>query len=93
MVCFLALAMWRALEQWMRGKGLGDCGRQLLVEMGELRSMDVVLPTAEAGEVWLRIVARPEKPLARLLAQMGLELPGVPRLVENAAPKTTSSAA
>jgi len=92
LVCFLALALWRALEQWMRGKGLGDCGRQLLVEMGELCSMDVVLPTAEAGEVRLRVVARPEKPLARLLAQLGLELPSVPKLVTNVVPKTAPSA-
>jgi len=92
LVCFLALALWRVLEQWMRSKGLGDCGRQLLVEMGELRSMDVVLPTAEAGEVRLRVVARPEKPLARLLAQLGLELPSAPRLVENVVPKTAPSA-
>jgi transposase len=92
LVCYLALALWRVLEQWMRGKGLGDCGRQLLVEMGELRSMDVVLPTAEAGEVRLRVVARPEKALARLLAQLGLELPHAPMVVENVVQKTALSA-
>ena len=51
LVCFLALALWRALEQWMRAKGLGDCARRLLLELDELRSMDVILPTAEAGPV------------------------------------------
>lgn len=88
LVCFLSLAMWRALEQWMRAKGLGDCGRQLLIEMDELRSMDVVLPTAEEGEVRLRVVAKPEKPLAELLAHLGLDLPRRPRILENVVQKT-----
>ena len=90
LVCFLALALWRALEQWMRAKGLGDCARQLLLELDELRSMDVILPTAEAGPVRLRVVAKPEKPLAQLLAHLGLELPHAPKIVENVVQKITS---
>jgi transposase len=27
LVCFLALALWRTLELWMQGKGLGTCAR------------------------------------------------------------------
>lgn len=90
LVCFLALALWRALEQWMRAKGLGDCARQLLLELDELRSMDVILPTAEAGAVRLRVVAKPEKPLAQLLAHLGLELPRAPKIVENVVQKITA---
>lgn len=90
LVCFLALALWRALEQWMRAKGLGDCARQLLLELDELRSMDVILPTAEAGPVRLRVVAKPEKPLAQLLAHLGLELPRAPKIVENVVQKITT---
>jgi transposase len=90
LVCFLALALWRALEQWMRAKGLGDCARQLLLELDELRSMDVILPTAEAGPVRLRVVAKPEKPLAQLLAHLGLELPRAPKIVENVVQKITN---
>lgn len=88
LVCFLALALWRALEQWLRSKGLGDCARQFLLELDELRSLDVVLPTTETGEVRLRVVARPEKGLAMLLAQLGLELPRLPKIVENGVQKT-----
>ncbi len=87
LVCFLALALWRSLEQWMRAKGLGDCARQLLLELDELRSLDVVLPTQEAGEVRLRVVARPEKALAQLLARLGLGLPQMPKRIENVVPK------
>lgn len=88
LVSFLALVLWRALEQWMQAKGLGSCARQLLIELDELHSMDVVLPTAEIGEVRLRVVARPEKPLAELFAHLGLELPAVPRILANVVPKT-----
>ena len=91
MVCFMALALWRSLEQWTKAKGLGDCARQLLQELDELHSMDVVLPTATAGEIRLRMVARPEKPLANLLAHLGLELPRAPKIVENVVPKNAPS--
>ena len=89
LVCFLSLAMWRVLEQWMSAKGLGSCARQLLLELDELRSMDVVLPTEESGEVRLRVVARPEKPLAQLLLRLGIELPNMPKVLSNVVPKTT----
>ncbi len=91
LVSFLSLALWRVLEQWMRAKGLGDCARQLLLELDELRSMDIVLPTREAGPVRLRVVARPEKPLAQLLAHLGLNLPRQPKILENVVPKITPS--
>jgi hypothetical protein len=37
LICFLSLALWRTLEQWMRGKGLGHCARQLLKEVASVR--------------------------------------------------------
>ena len=87
LVCFLSLAMWRVLEMWMSAKGLGSCARQLLLELDELRSMDVVLPTPKAGEVRLRVVAKPDRPLAQLLIRLGIELPNVPKVIENVVPK------
>ena len=91
LVSFLSLALWRVLEQWLRAKGLGDCARQFLLELDELRSLDVVLPTREAGAVRLRVVARPEKPLAQLLTRLGLDLPTQPKLVANVVPKIAPS--
>jgi transposase len=88
LVSFLSLAMWRVLEMWMSVKGLGSCARQLLLELDDLRSMDVVLPTQEAGEVRLRVVATPDKPLAQLLVRLGIELPNMPKVLENVVPKT-----
>jgi hypothetical protein len=92
LVCFLALALWRTLEMWMRGKGLGDCARQLIAEVATVRSMDVVLPVREPGsqasrEVRLRVVARPDRPVAELLHRLGLELPTAPKIVQNVVEK------
>jgi transposase len=92
LVCFLSLALWRTLEMWMRGKGLGDCSRQLVKEVATVRSLDVVLPVrpgeaAEPREVRLRVVARPDRLVAELLVRLGLELPSAPRLVQNVVEK------
>jgi transposase len=92
LVCFLSLALWRTLEMWMRGKGLGNCSRQLLKVVATVRSMDVVLPVKpgtgkESREVRLRVVARPDRAVAELLVRLGLELPTVPKLVQNVVEK------
>jgi transposase len=78
LVCSLSLALWRTLEMWMNGKGLGTCARQLIKEVGTVRSMDVVLPVKEAQSqntraMRLRVVARPDRPVAELLVRLGLE--------------------
>jgi transposase len=87
LVCFLALALWRVLEQWMKGKGLGSCARQLVGEVATIKSLDVVLPIRTAqglSELRLRTVSRPEKLVAELLQRLGLHLPQQSRMVENA---------
>lgn len=92
LVCFLTLALWRTLEMWMRGKGLGDCARQLLKEVATVHSMDVVLPVREptgdaTRELRLRVVARPDRPVAELLHRLGLDLPKAPKIVQNVVEK------
>ena len=92
LVCFLTLALWRTLEMWMKGKGLGDCARQLLKEVSTVRSMDVVLkarpdPRAEPAELRLRVVARPDQPVAEMLEHLGLQLPHSPKIVQNVVPQ------
>jgi hypothetical protein len=92
LVCFLSLALWRTLEQWMRGKGLGNCARQLMKAVATVRSMDVVLPVreepgVELRELRLRVVARPDRPVAEWLVRLGLDLPGAPKLVQNVVEK------
>ena len=92
LVCFLSLALWRTLEQWMRGKHLGNCARQLVKEVTTVRSMDVVLPVREPSsnetrQARLRVVARPDCPVAELLVRLGLELPSAPKRVQNVVEK------
>jgi transposase len=87
LVCFLSLALWRVLEQWMKGKGLGTCARQLVGEIATIKSLDVVLPVKSAegqNELRLRMVARPERMVAELLQHLGLHLPQQNRVVQNA---------
>ena len=87
LVCFLSLALWRVLEQWMKGKGLGTCARQLVGEVATVKSLDVVLPVKNAegqSKLRLRMVARPERMVAELLQHLGLHLPQQSRIVENA---------
>jgi transposase len=87
LVCFLSLALWRVLEQWMKGKGLGTCARQLVAELASIKSLDVVLPVKtgdSVSELRLRTVARPERMAAELLQRLGLHLPEQSRTIQNA---------
>lgn len=88
LVCFLALAMWRCLEMWLRSKGLGDCGRQVIEQIATIHSMDVALPVKDNADVRLRRVAKPERLAAELLARMQLKPPSRPRTIQNVVEKT-----
>jgi transposase len=87
LICFLALVMWRTLQQWMEGCGLGSAPRKLLEELAEVRSLDVVLPTGGGAELRLRTVSRPEPHLAILLQRLGLVLPGRAKQIQNVVEK------
>lgn len=81
LVCFLSLVLWRTLQQWMLGCGLGSAPRKLLEEMAEIRSLDIILPTGTGKEIRLRTVSQPERHLAILLQQLGLTLPTKPKAI------------
>ena len=83
LVCFLALVMWRTLQQWMSDSGLGMAPRKLLEEMAEVHSMDIVLPTRAGAPLRLRAVSKPEPHLAILLQHLGLPLPNRPKQIQN----------
>ena len=93
LVCFLALALWRTLEQWMQTKGLGTCARQLVKQLAGTKSVDVIVPVrhaAGATELRLRVVPTPEPATAQLLAHLGLRLPKGSRVISNVVPKTAN---
>jgi transposase len=90
LVCFLALALWRSLEQWMQSKSLGSSARQLVKEVAKIKSVDVILPVLRGTartELRLRVVATPEPATAQLLAHLGLRLPKGPRVIADVVPK------
>ena len=82
LVCFLALSMWRTLQQWMKHSGLGTAPRKLLEELKEIKSMDVLLP-ARDRTFRLRVVSTAPKELKVLLYRLGLPLPNKPKIMEN----------
>jgi len=105
LVCFLALAQWRVLEQWMHRKGLGTpfdcaqgtrCARKLVAEIGTIKSMDIHLPV-KRGEVItalsVRPVARPARHVAELLQRLGLSLPTRNRILPPASAAAEEPAA
>jgi transposase len=75
LVCFLAYVLWKTLAQMCRNAGLGDEPRRVFDEFGELRMMDVILPTSEGIDLRRRCVSRPNEHQAILLQRLGLELP------------------
>ncbi|MFH1124021.1 MAG: IS1634 family transposase [Pseudomonadota bacterium] len=86
LVCFLALTMWRTLQQWMKASGLGTAPRKLLEELRELRSLDVLLPTRDKT-IRLRMVATPVRELKALLQRMKILIPNRPKIIENVVEK------
>jgi transposase len=86
LVCFLALTMWRTLQQWMKASGLGTAPRKLLEELRELRSLDVLLPTRDKT-VRLRMVATPSRELKELLQRMKILIPNRPKMIGNVVEK------
>jgi transposase len=83
LICFIALVMWRTLENWLQSKGLGSCARQVLHELDNLRSMDVVAPLRGGRQARLRLVGKPERLCSELLKKMDLKLPVRPKIVQN----------
>jgi len=77
LVCFLAHALWKTLEQWQSRAGLGNSPRTILDELALIQSADVVLPTTESPsrELRLRCVVQPDTAQRMLIDRLGLRLP------------------
>jgi len=87
LVCFLAYALWKTLQQWQSRAGLGDAPGTILMELSRIHAADIVLPLAEARhkELRLRCVVRPDREQTILLQHLGLKLPERLRLPTTAA--------
>jgi hypothetical protein len=86
LVCFLALVLWRTLQQWMDCSGLGTAPRKLLEELREITSLDMLLPTRDNKSIRLRVVSTAPSGLKIMLQRLKLPLPSRPRGVENVVP-------
>jgi len=92
LVCFLAFVLWKTLELWQQGAGLGNSPRTVLDELVRIQSHDVVLPTASHGEIRLRCVAQPDDAQAVLLERLGIVLPKRMRMTDIDLPAVALSA-
>ena len=77
LICFLAYALWKTLQQWQSRAGLGESPRTVLTELSRIHAADVVLPLADGSqrELRLRCVVRPDPSQGLLLQRLGLNLP------------------
>jgi hypothetical protein len=81
---FLAYALWKALQIWMKRAGLGRGVRTVLEELARLKSTDVVLGTSCGWQIKLCCVTEPDAAQRALLDRLGLVMPerlGLPRRV------------
>ena len=92
LVCFLAFMLWKSLEMWQTRAGLGNSPRTILEELKRIQSQDVVLPTAERGQIRLRCVTQPDPAQAALLNRLGIVLPKRMRLADQHLPALEHSA-
>jgi len=76
-VCFLAYVLWKTLGQMCQQAGLGNEPRRVLKELGELRMMDVVLPTHNGIDIRKRCLSKPTDHQQILLDSLKLRLPKI----------------
>ncbi len=76
-VCFLAYVLWKTLGQMCDRAGLGSEPRRILDELGELRMMDVILPTRSGIEIRIRCLSKPTDHQQILLDRLKLRLPKI----------------
>ena len=77
LICFLAYAMWKTLQQGQSRAGLGHSPRTILEELSRITAADIVLPLADDSkrELRIRCVVRPEREQQILIDHLGLQLP------------------
>jgi transposase len=76
-VCFLAYVLWKTLGQMCQQAGLGNESRRVLEELGDLRMMDVVLPTRSGIDIRKRCLSKPTDYQQILLDHLKLRLPKI----------------
>ena len=75
LVCFLVYVLWKALGELCARAGLGEEPRRVFDELGNIRLVDVVMPTTDGRVFTRRCVTRPTDHQNILLQRLHLVLP------------------
>jgi hypothetical protein len=75
LVAFLGYALLVTLKHLLKRSASEHSPAQALKRLSELYSVDIVLPTVEGREIWLRRISKREDDQERLLQQLRVELP------------------
>jgi transposase len=75
LVAFLGYALQVTLKHLLKRSLSGYSPAAALKRLAEIRSVDIVLPTVEGREIWLRRIAKLDEEQQRILHQVQLQLP------------------
>ena len=75
LVAFLGYALLVTLKHLLKRSASEYSPAQALKRLSELYSVDIVLPTVEGREIWLRRITKREDDQEELLQQLRVELP------------------
>jgi transposase len=75
LVAFLGYALHVTLKHLLKRSRSEYSPAQALKRLAEIRSVDIVLPTVEGREIWLRRIAKLDEEQQRILHQLQLQLP------------------
>jgi transposase len=75
LVAFLGYALQVTLQHLLKRSGSEYSPAQALKRLAEIRSVDIVLPTVEGREIWLRRIAKLDEEQQSILHHLQLQLP------------------
>jgi len=75
LVAFLGYALQVTLKHLLKRSGSEYSPTEALKRLGEIRSVDIVLPTVEGREIWLRRITKLDDEQQKILYQLQLQWP------------------
>lgn len=75
LVAFLGYALQVTLKHLLKRSGSEYSPAEALKRLAEIRSVDIVLPTVEGREIWLRRIAKLDQEQQGILQQLQVQLP------------------
>jgi transposase len=75
LVAFLGYALLVTLKHLLKRAASEDSPAKVLKRLSELYSVDIVLPTIEGREIWLRRISKLDEEQQKILHQLQLQLP------------------